>query len=73
MLARPALRRRARRIVRLAHPDLGELAMQNVVPGSPTPRAGSGTSARTSGEHNDEVYRGLLGLGDDEMAAAAAA
>jgi formyl-CoA transferase len=49
-------------IVRVAHPTLGELAMQNV-----TPRLSS-TPGRIAwcgpelGEDNDEVYRGLLGL-----------
>jgi formyl-CoA transferase len=49
-------------IVRVRHPKFGELAMQNV-----TPRL-SGTPGRIEwcgpelGEHNDDVYRGLLGL-----------
>lgn len=55
-------------IVRVAHPDFGELAMQNVFPRlSETP----GTVRHPGpelGEHNDEVFRGLLGLGDDEIA-----
>jgi succinyl-CoA---D-citramalate CoA-transferase len=60
-------------IVRLAHPELGELPMQNVFPRlSATPgrvrRPGPGL-----GEHNDDVYRGLLGLGDGEMTELAAA
>jgi formyl-CoA transferase len=49
-------------IVRVPHPKFGELAMQNV-----TPRL-SGTPGRIEwcgpelGEHNHDVYRGLLGL-----------
>ncbi|GAA4082964.1 CaiB/BaiF CoA transferase family protein [Nonomuraea soli] len=55
-------------IVRVPHPDFGELAMQNVVPKlSETP--GSVRSAGPSlGQHNDEIYRGLLGLSDQEFA-----
>jgi formyl-CoA transferase len=54
-------------IVRLAHPDLGEFAMHNVVPKlSATP----GQVRRVGpalGEHNEEIYRDLLGLGDSEL------
>ena len=54
-------------IVRLAHPDFGELAMHNVAPRlSETPGAvrhvGPGL-----GEHNQEIYHGLLGMSDGEM------
>jgi formyl-CoA transferase len=55
-------------IVRVPHPQLGDLAMQNV-----TPRL-SATPGRVSwcgpelGEHNDEVFRDL-GLSDDELGA----
>ena len=49
-------------------PDLGPVRMQGVVPLlSRTP----GRIARTGprlGEHNDEVYRGLLGMADEELA-----
>jgi formyl-CoA transferase len=54
-------------IVRLAHPELGEFAMHNVVPKlSDTP----GRVRRVGpalGEHNEEIYRDLLGLRDDEL------
>jgi formyl-CoA transferase len=54
-------------IVRLVHPQLGELPMQGVFPRlSSTP----GRVRRVGpelGEHNDEVYRGLLGLPDGEI------
>jgi formyl-CoA transferase len=55
-------------IVTVPHPDFGELKMQNVVPKlsespgkirSPSPRMG---------EHNDEIYRGLLGLTPERIA-----
>ncbi|NNM73097.1 CaiB/BaiF CoA transferase family protein [Enterovirga aerilata] len=55
-------------IVQVAHPRLGMLKMQNVAPRlSATPgqvkRAGPDL-----GEHNDEVFGGLLGMGADRMA-----
>ena len=54
-------------IIRLTHPELGEFAMQNVFPRlSETP----GSVRRvgpTLGEHNREIYQGLLGLGDAAM------
>ncbi|MCC5578397.1 CoA transferase [Microtetraspora sp. AC03309] len=55
-------------IVRVPHPDFGELAMQNVVPKlSATP--GSVRSVGPAlGQHNEEVYRGLLGLTDADLA-----
>jgi formyl-CoA transferase len=54
-------------IVRVAHKTFGDLAMQNVVPKlSDTP--GSIRSAGPElGEHNDEIYRGLLGLDDARL------
>ncbi|TDC69344.1 CoA transferase [Actinomadura sp. GC306] len=56
-------------IVRLTHPDFGELPMHNAFPKlSETPGAvrhpGPGL-----GEHNQEVYGGLLDLDEAEMAA----
>lgn len=56
-------------IVRLAHPILGEFPLQNVAPrlsGTPGSVASLGPAL---GEHNDEVYRGLLGLTDADLAA----
>ena len=54
-------------IVRLAHPDLGEFAVHNVAPKlSATPGAVRHLGP-TLGQHNDEIYRDVLGLGDDEM------
>lgn len=54
-------------IVRLAHPDLGEFAMQNVFPRlSETPGAVRHLGP-TLGEHNEEIYQGLLGIDDDTL------
>ncbi|MEV1001448.1 CoA transferase [Nonomuraea sp. NPDC050202] len=55
-------------IVRVPHPEFGELAMQNVVPKlSATPGAVR-TAGPELGQHNDEVYGGLLGLTGQELA-----
>jgi formyl-CoA transferase len=55
-------------IVRVAHPELGQVPMQNVFPRlSATPGAVR-HSGPALGEHNDYVYRGLLELSDVEMA-----
>ncbi|GAA4528927.1 CaiB/BaiF CoA transferase family protein [Nonomuraea ferruginea] len=55
-------------IVRVPHPDFGEVAMQNVVPklsGTPGRVRSAGPAL---GQHNDEVYGGLLGLSPQEIA-----
>jgi formyl-CoA transferase len=61
MLADPHFAAR-QAIVAVPHPDFGELKMQNVAPKlSETP--GSIRSPSPSlGQHNEEVYRGLLGM-----------
>ena len=54
-------------IVRLTHPELGELAMHNVFPRlSETPGAVRHVGPAL-GEHNEEIYRRLLGLDDDAL------
>jgi formyl-CoA transferase len=54
-------------IVRLSDPGLGEIAMQNVFPKlSATPGAVRSTGPAL-GASNDDIYRGLLGLGDDDL------
>jgi formyl-CoA transferase len=54
-------------IVRLTHPDLGEFAMQNVFPRlSETPGAVRHLGP-TLGEHNAEIYQGLLGIDDETL------
>jgi len=56
-------------IVRLTHPELGDFAMHNVVPRlSETPGVVRHVGPAL-GEHNDEVYGGLLGVGDQELTA----
>ncbi|HUZ23305.1 MAG TPA: CoA transferase [Streptosporangiaceae bacterium] len=59
-------------IVRLAHPTFGELPMQNVFPRLSATPGRVRHAGPELGEHNDSVYRGLLCLGDDEMADLAA-
>ena len=55
-------------IVTVPHPDFGELPMQNAVPKlSATPGAVR-SAGPALGEHNDEIYGGLLGLDGDERA-----
>lgn len=55
-------------IVRVAHKTFGDVAMQNVVPKlSDTPGAVRAAGPEL-GEHNDEIYRGLLGLDDARLA-----
>jgi formyl-CoA transferase len=54
-------------IVRLTDPGLGEIAMQNVFPKlSATPGAVRSTGPEL-GSSNDDIYRGLLGLGEDDI------
>ncbi|GAB1511224.1 CaiB/BaiF CoA transferase family protein [Actinophytocola sp. KF-1] len=55
-------------IVRLAHPDLGDFAMHNVVPKLSDSPGRVRRLGPELGEHNDEIYRDLLGLPDDELA-----
>jgi formyl-CoA transferase len=54
-------------IVRVPHPQFGDLAMQNVFPRlSETPGRVRHPGPEL-GEHNDDVYRGLLKLSDGEL------
>jgi len=54
-------------IVRLPHPDFGELAMQNVFPKLSASPGAVRAVGPALGADNDGIYRGLLGLGDDEL------
>jgi formyl-CoA transferase len=60
-------------IVRLAHPELGEFAMHNVVPKLSASPGRVRHVGPELGEHNDEIYRDLLGLGDDALSSLRAA
>jgi formyl-CoA transferase len=65
MLADPQFAAR-QSIVRLAHPDFGEVPMQNVFPRLSATPGRVRAVGPTLGQHTDEVYRELLGL--DEAA-----
>lgn len=54
-------------IVTVPHPDFAELAMQNVVPKLSASPGSVRTPGPALGQHNDEVYRRLLGLADQEI------
>jgi len=54
-------------IIRLAHPTFGELAMQNVFPRLSSTPGRVRHPGPELGEHNDEVYGGLLGLSGTEI------
>jgi len=59
-------------IIRLTHPQFGQLPMQNVFPRlSATPGRARSTGPDL-GQHNTDVYQGLLGLTSDEAVALAA-
>ena len=72
MLADPHFKAREA-IVATPHPAFGELRMQNVAPKLSATPGRVRTPAPGLGEHNDEVYRGLLGLDEARYAALRAA
>ena len=56
-------------ILRYEHPELGPVAVPNVVPKlSVSPGAVTSPPPRL-GQHNREIYQGLLGLSEEELAA----
>ncbi|GAB2601177.1 succinyl-CoA--D-citramalate CoA-transferase [Paractinoplanes abujensis] len=55
-------------IVNVPHPDFGELPMQNATPKLSVTPGSVRTAGPALGEHNDEVYGGLLGLDETERA-----
>jgi len=72
MLSDPHFRARAA-IIRLAHPEFGEIPMQNVVPRlSATPGTVRSVGPEL-GQHNTEIYAGLLKLSGEQIADLAAA
>jgi formyl-CoA transferase len=54
-------------IVTTAHPHFGQLRMQNVAPRLSASPSSIRTPAPEIGQHNDEVYRDLLGLPPEEL------
>ncbi|WP_238008650.1 CoA transferase [Dactylosporangium sp. AC04546] len=54
-------------IVTLADPTIGEISMQNVFPKLSASPGEVRATGPALGADNDDVYRGLLGLGDDEL------
>lgn len=54
-------------IVSVGHPVLGEIKMQNVVPKLSATPGGISHAGPELGEHNDEIYRGLLGMSELEI------
>jgi formyl-CoA transferase len=60
-------------IIRLAHPEFGELPMHGVFPRLSATPGRVRHAGPALGEHNNDVYGGLLGLDDSEMAKLAAA
>ena len=68
MLADPHFAAR-KAIVKLAHPEFGELAMQNVCPKlSLTPGSVRWPGPKL-GQHNKEILQGLLGLSEERLVA----
>jgi len=49
-------------IVKVVHPELGEFPMQNVAPQLSRTPGRVRTAGPALGEHNEEIWRGLLGL-----------
>ncbi|MBB5873389.1 formyl-CoA transferase [Allocatelliglobosispora scoriae] len=68
MLADPHIAAREA-IVTVPHPDFGELPMQNVAPRLSANPGSVRWAGPALGQHNDEVYGGILGIGDEERAA----
>ena len=56
-------------IVETDHPHFGKLKMQNVAPKLSKTPGGIRSAAPEMGQHNDEVYRGLLGVDEERFAA----
>jgi formyl-CoA transferase len=54
-------------ITRVKHPTLGDLAMQNVMPRLSATPGSIAWCGPELGQHNDDVYRGVLGMDDGEL------
>jgi formyl-CoA transferase len=55
-------------IIEVMHPELGKLKMQNVAPKLSLTPGQVRCAGPELGQHNDEVYKGILGLDDGRMA-----
>jgi formyl-CoA transferase len=55
-------------IITTRHPRFGELRMQNIAPKLSVTPGGVRTPAPALGEHNAEIYKGLLGYSDARIA-----
>ena len=55
-------------IIKLAHPEFGELAMQNVFPKLSLTPGSVRHAGPDLGQHNDEVFAGVLGLSGEQLA-----
>ncbi len=55
-------------IVSVPHPDFGELKMQNVAPKLSRTPGRVRSPSPSLGQHNDDVYRGLLGMNAERYA-----
>jgi formyl-CoA transferase len=56
-------------LVEVAHPELGMLRMQNAFPRLSQNPSSVRWPGPALGAHNEEVFKGLLGMGADELAA----
>ena len=56
-------------IVRLTHPEIGEIAMHNVFPKLSATPGKVRHVGPTLGENNEEIYKGLLGMDDSKFEA----
>ena len=54
-------------IVRLPHPEFGEIAMQNVAPKLSETPGGIRWIGPDLGQHNADVYEGLLGMSSEDL------
>ena len=55
-------------IISVAHPVFGELKMQNVAPKLSMTPGQVRTPGPELGQHNDEVYKDLLGMDETQLA-----
>ena len=54
-------------IVRVPHPEFGELAMQNVAPKLTRTPGSVRWAGPALGEHNDEIFKGVLGMSEERI------